>query len=164
MNCTRFIELLPGYLAEELPEADRDAWREHLLQCAHCRIAALEREPSLLFALASRRENGGARVQSCADSVVASIRLERLDRRIRPHRRRWLAAAAAAVVAIGGGLVFHQVERQGPAAPRAEAIAQTVVAAPEVDIENEGENIRVYQLATDENTTVTFVVDPSLEL
>ncbi len=164
MDCTRFQELLPRYLAEELPEDGRAAWREHLLACSSCRVTALEREPSLLFALAARRENDGARAQACADSVVASIRRERLERRIRPRRRPWLAAAAAAVVAIGGGLAFHQMERQDPAAPRTAAAVQTREAAPEVDIENEGENVRVYQLAADENTNVTFVVDPSLEL
>jgi len=164
MDCTRFEELLPRYLAEELNEDERTDWREHLLTCPRCRVAALEREPTLLFALASRKEGEPAAARFCADSVSAAIRRDRLERRIRPRRRPWLAAAAALLVAVGGGVVFHEMERQPAPAAQTAAAVPGRNAAPEVDVENEGANVRVYQLASDENTNVTFVVDPSLEL
>ena len=172
MDCTRFQNLLAGYLNEELEEPDRVAWRQHLLGCATCRVMALEREPSLLFALASRRETDSERVEACTASVLASIRTQRLERQIHRRRRPWLAAAAAAVLALGGGLAWHEIGHERPVTqasvmptpgsrnPEAQARQQS----PEVDVENDGANVRVYQLATDENTTVTFVVDPSLEL
>jgi len=164
MKCERFRELLPSYVNEDLPEAERLEWRGHLLQCASCRVIALEREPALLFALASRADRPEEKVRACAEHVVASIRRERLAGRIRSRRRPWLAAAAAAVVAVGGGLAFQQMEHRELAAPQAAAVSQDRRRAPEVDVENEGENVRVYQLATDEDTTVTFVVDPAMEL
>jgi len=164
MNCGRFQELMSRYLQEELGEEERVAWREHLLGCRECRMAALKRDPSLLFALASKKDGAPEKPAACADSVVAAIRRQRLERRLKQRRRPWLAAAAAAVIALGGGLAFHEMERNGTPSPRVAPVAQALHEAPEVDVENEGENVRVYQLAADENTTVTFVVDPSLEL
>ncbi len=164
MECGRFEELLPRYLSEDLPEDERREWRGHLLECAGCRVRALEREPVLLFVLASRADRPEEKIRACTEQVVASIRRERLEGRIRARRRPWLAAAAAAVIAVGGGLAFHEMDHRQAAAPQAAAVVQHQRRAPEVDVENEGENVRVYQLATDENTTVTFVVDPAMEL
>lgn len=164
MECQRFQELLPKYLAEELAAEERQAWRSHFLECTGCRTSVLAREPALLFALASRREAPTAKVEACAEYVTASIRRDRLAGRIRGKRRPWLAAAAAALVAVGGGLAWQQVNHREAGAPQAAVLGVAEHRAPEVDVENEGENVRVYQLASDEDTTVTFVVDPAMEL
>src|SRR5688572_7869903 len=54
-TCPEFEPLLSSFSAGALPEASEQRVRDHLADCAGCRAAALERDPTVLF-LELRRE------------------------------------------------------------------------------------------------------------
>ena len=80
-----------------------------------------------------------------------------------------MAAAAAVVMVVSGGLAWRSMtgdEGVGrPAAETAQGIDARVT-PPSVEVEVAGDNVRVYQFATDggSDTAVYFIVDPALEL
>ncbi len=165
MDCRRFVELLEPYLDEGLEGAEREAWREHMRNCAPCRRAALEREPTLLLALASRAGAPDERVAACVGAVRALTHGERLRRDLGRRRRAWLAAAAAAVLAVAGVLGLRgPVPGEDPAPGAGSPEARVAEPAPEVDVETRGGEVRVYRYAVDGDMAVAFVVDPSMEL
>lgn len=170
MRCDEFQEMLGRYLDEVLDEGLRLEFRRHLDECASCREGALAAEPSLLFALGRRQTEDPVQVEACVRAVAVQIRQARLARRLGGHRRALLAAAAALVVVIGGGVTWRMVG-QGEGAPSAAVSAartesEVAPVPPSVEVDMAGENVRVYQFATDENqdTAVYFVVNPAMEL
>jgi anti-sigma factor RsiW len=75
-------ELLDAYLADALDGPRRNALRGHLRNCEHCREAAIQADPSLLFVAAPPGEPDPARVDDVTRAVVDQIRQqEGLDRR-----------------------------------------------------------------------------------
>lgn len=170
MDCKIFREMLDSYLDESLDEEQRRLFRGHLRECPSCRDRALPRDPSLLFALAEEVPADPARVEACAVAVAAQIRQHRLSSRLRRRRRPWLAAAAAVVIAVSGGLAWRTILSDGasPRHPQAEAQVESdvVTVPPTVEVEMVGDDVRVYQFATDddEDTAVYFVVNPAMEL
>jgi predicted anti-sigma-YlaC factor YlaD len=169
MNCSVFRELLEPYLDDSLGEERRDWFRSHLRGCRSCRSWALGEEPSLLFATAARPARDEATVEECVQSVARQIRQQRLQRRIQGSRRPWLAAAAAVVLAVGGGVVWrlspgdHRNAIGGDAAS-ASTPGETT-APPSIEVEMTGEDVRVYQFATEDgDTAVYYVVNPAMEL
>lgn len=170
MNCEVFRTLLGSYVDETLNEDHRRWFRRHLRECGSCRELAVRKEPSLLFAAAPEVPTESEDIEACAAAVTARIRQDRVARRLRRHRRPWLAAAAAAVMIVGGGLVWRAMydSDEGTLQPAVEASRglETPAFPPTVEIETRGEEIRVYQFATDgdADTAIYFIVDPALEL
>jgi len=162
--------MLGPYLDESLEEEPRLKFRHHLRECASCRQWAVASEPSLFFALAGQGKADPARVEACAEAVTARIRQARLARRMTGRRRPWLAAAAALVVMVGGSLAWRMTQGDGEAlsTPEMEARKESPVsqAPPTVEVDMTGQDVRVYQFATDENadSAVYFVVNPAMEL
>ncbi len=58
------------------------------------------------------------------------------------------------------------VEETQPVVANIEAVGESQQAPPTVEVEMAGEDVRVYQFATedDEDTAVYFIVNPALEL
>ena len=170
MDCQEFHELLASYLEESLEEERRRVFRRHLRECPSCRERALSEDPTLLFAAAPETPVSEADVEGCAAAVTAQIRQQRLVRSLSRRRRPWLAAAAAAVIMIAGGLswkVIHGgVETPIPATAEIHLHDDVRSAPPTVEVEMAGEDVRVYQFATDEgdDTAVYFIVNPAMEL
>ena len=170
MSCDEYREMLDPYLDESLEEEPRRDFRRHLRECASCRQWAVASEPTLFFALAGKGKADPARVEACAEAVTAGIRQARLTRRMAGRRRPWLAAAAALVVVVGGGLTWRITHGGGEALPAPEMEVRTEAAAspvpPTVEVDMTGQDLRVYQFATDEDadTAVYFVVNPAMEL
>jgi predicted anti-sigma-YlaC factor YlaD len=170
MACKTFREMLDAYLEESMDEERRRWFRGHLRECPSCRIWALSRDPSLLFAVADAAPPNPARVEACAAAVTAHIRQQRLSRRLHHRRRPWLAAAAAVVVAVGGVLAWRTILNDGGSRVQPEIEAQVdddaATTPPTVEVEMAGDDVRVYQFATDDdnNTAVYFVVNPAMEL
>jgi hypothetical protein len=170
MRCEGFRELLDRYLEETLDGVERRAWRDHLRDCGQCRRWAVAAEPTLLFAAAQTPPDDQRKIDACADRVAAVIRQERLEQRLRRRRRPWLAAAAAALLVVGIGVVWQMspAGRDMPAAevvPVAAEAAPVQVQPPQVEVNMDGEGVRVYQFAGGENddTAVLFIVNPALE-
>lgn len=170
MGCKIFREMLDAYLEESMDEERRRWFRGHLRECPSCRNWALSRDPSLLFAVADAAPADPARVEACTTAVTAHIRQQRLSRRLHHRRRPWLAAAAAMVVAVSGALAWRTILSDGgsQAQPEIEAQVEDDVATtpPTVEVEMAGDDVRVYQFATDDDddTAVYFVVNPAMEL
>lgn len=181
MSCEVYRELLPAYLDESLDEVRRAGFRSHLESCAECRGFAIEEEPTLIFSLARPGDPSPDRIEACVTAVVAGIHHERLERRLRPSRRPWLAAAAAVVLAIivasmwwvrsNGGAPSptlqadaHQAEISAPV-PDGEFPAATEP-PPRVEVDMIQEEVRVYQYAigNDGTTGAVFIVNPAMEL
>jgi predicted anti-sigma-YlaC factor YlaD len=169
MNCEIFREMVASYLDETLEEDLRQWFRHHLRECGTCRESALEHEPSLMFAAAPATRAAPESVEACAAAVTGRIRQDRIEGRLHSRRRPWLAAAAAVVVVVSGGLAWRtMVGDEGDGIPAAET-AQGIDAGvdpPTVEVEVAGDDVRVYQFATDGHgdTAVYFIVDPALEL
>lgn len=168
MDCERFEELIEAYLEETMDEELRQRWRDHLAGCGQCRAAALEREPMLLLAAAAQPEASPFEVAACARGVRALIHQRRLAHRLHRRAYRWLAAAATVVVLVTGGMMLRSLHVTGTA-PQAVATQQTeapaAAPAPEIDVEMDGRNVRVYQFAVDDpNMAVTLVVNPAMDL
>jgi len=167
MNCEIFLEMIGSYVNESLDEDDRRWFRSHLRECATCRESALREEPSLLFAMAPAVPAGPDEIAACTTAVIGRIRQDRLQRRLHRRRRPWLAAAAAAIMAVSAGLAWRTVSSVGDLQPAVEAQRDpNQNAPPSVEVEAAGEDVRVYQFASDEDgdTAVYFIVDPALEL
>jgi predicted anti-sigma-YlaC factor YlaD len=170
MGCRIFREMLDAYLEESMDEERRRWFRGHLRECPSCRNWALSRDPSLLFAGADAVQADSARVEACVTAVTAQIRQQRLFRRLHHRRRPWLAAAAAMVVAVSGALAWKTIlsDAGSQAPPEIEAQVENDVAntPPTVEVEMAGDDVRVYQFATDDDddTAVYFVVNPAMEL
>lgn len=170
MGCKIFREMLDAYLEESMDEERRRWFRGHLRECPSCRNWALLRDPSLLFAVADSAPADAARVEACATAVTAHIRQQRLSRRLHHRRRPWLAAAAAMVVAVSGALAWRTILDDGGLQAQPEIEAQVegdvVTTPPTVEVEMAGDDVRVYQFATDDDddTAVYFVVNPAMEL
>jgi predicted anti-sigma-YlaC factor YlaD len=169
MNCGVFRETIGSYLDETLEE-DRRLWfRNHLRECPTCREAALREEPSLLFAAAPEAPAKPELIEACAVAITARIRQDRLERHLHRRRRPWIAAAAAAVIVVGGGLAWRvMVGGGGNLQPGVEISRdlEAQISPPTVEVEMDGDEVRVYQFATDEDSemAVYFIVDPTLEL
>lgn len=170
MQCSEFRDTLERYLDDVLDEARRESFRRHLRDCPECRTWAIGVEPTLVFASAEAPAPNPDRVAACTASVMAQIRQQRLARRLRPGRKRWLAAAAAVLVAIAGGAGWWlaQDDRHTPPEAVLEARDQSESEAlpPRVQVNMPGEGVRVYQFADDEdqNSAMYFIVNPALEL
>ena len=170
MDCNVFRELLSSYLDESLEEDRRESFRRHLRECAPCRERALSEDPSLLFAAAPEPIASQQNVETCAVAVTARIRQQRLARRLQRGRRPWRAAAAAIVIMIAGGLTWKVMlgDAGGSTAPGIEAFAEEhpPTVPPMVEVEMAGEDVRVYQFASDDDDdmAVYFIVNPAMEL
>ena len=169
MNCETFRAMIGSYIDETLEE-DRRLWfRSHLRGCTTCREAALLEDPSLLFTANPLRPTDSDSIEDCVAGVSAGIRQDRLERRLRGRRRPWMAAAAAAVMVVSGGIAWRAMTGGGgslPAAAEASRQLEKRISPPSVEVETAGEEVRVYQFATDgdADTAVYFIVDPALEL
>jgi len=169
MNCEIFHQLVGSYVDETLEEDRRQWFRRHLRECTSCRESALRQEPTLMFAIAPAKSAVRESVEACVAAVTGRIRQDRVERRLRHRRRPWLAAAAAAVVAVSGGLAWRaMLGNEGSGSP-AIGTAQDIdrpASPPTVEVEAMGDDVRVYQFATDgdDDTAVYFIVDPALEL
>jgi len=170
MNCEIFREIMGSYVDETLEEGRRQWFRIHLRECSNCRQTALREEPSLLFAMAPAAPGEPEAIEACTTAVMGRIRQDRLERRLHRRRRPWLAAAAAATLVISGGISWRALVGGGSETlqPVVEARrdAEPQNSPPTVEVEMAGEEVRVYQFASEEDsdTAVYFIVDPALEL
>jgi hypothetical protein len=160
--------MVASYVDETLEEDRRKWFRHHLRECASCRAVALEHEPTLVFTAARAKGATPETTEACAAAVRARIRQDRLQRRL-SRRRPWLAAAAAAVVMLSGGLAWRTMvgdEGTGGETVGTGQDRHSWVSPPTVEVETAGDDVRVYQFATDgdNDTAVYFIVDPSMEL
>lgn len=171
MQCDEFAGLLEEYLEETLDGDRRAEVRAHLATCDHCRVQALEREPTLALALAERCDPAPARIERCVTAVMAQVRQERLEHELRRRRPAWwMAAAAAAIVALAGGVMWQTSDHVAvPATVSQPALAETAAdeVPPRIEIDMPGEGVRVYHQYADgdggDNAAVYFVVNPALE-
>ncbi len=171
MNCELFERELERYLAEELEGEARHAFREHLRSCAGCRARALEVDPTLALAATPPAEPDPRRVEECVTAVSALVGHARLERGLRSRRRPWLAAAAATLMAAAVGVLWEVRPTGGPGADAVPRVAEEAAAAeqappPQVELDMEGEDIRIYHFAGAEgdDVAVAFVVNPAMEL
>lgn len=165
-TCGEVQRLLGRYLAMELaPEREQEV-RGHLRECAICRAAGQEREPSLLLANAFHRETGEVEDDAFVSEVLAAVHQRRLESHLKLRRRRWLAAAAVlvGVLLVGLGTV-RQAPLQGPAVAQRPLLPTSTQAAPPA-VEVEGDSVRLYQFAGSASgeVQVAFIIDPGLEL
>jgi predicted anti-sigma-YlaC factor YlaD len=169
MNCTGFHEQLDAYLEETLDEDRRAEFRNHLQECASCGEWARTVEPSLLFTMAESGPVDLVRIEACAAAVTGQIRQRRLAERLQRRRLPWFAAAAAAALVLAGAAFWRQIPGGPDIAPEVSLAADRGAAEdppPTVEVEMPGDDVRVYQFATDEDpdTAVYFIVNPALEL
>ena len=169
MNCEIFRDMVGSYVDETLDEDRRRWFRHHLRECESCRQSALRREPSLIFATAAERPAAPEAVEACVAAVTSRIRQDRFECRLHKRRLPWMAAAAALVMAISVGVIWQTMvggENGGQSIVETAQELDPVVSPPTVEVEAMGDEVRVYQLATDgdSDTAVYFIVDPALEL
>jgi hypothetical protein len=161
--------MIEAYVEDMLEEPQREAFRNHLGSCIHCRRAALQEDPTLLFGANFSFAPNEERVERCTQAVVSEIRQDRLKQRLGTRRRRWLAAAAAVLVAIVGGAVWRIADHYGEMTPSEVAEASRPEHAsppPRVEVDMTGDGVRVYQFAEEDDgdSAVYFIVNPALEL
>lgn len=165
MQCEDFQSRLADYLAEKLDEDRRSQFRQHFRECPGCRNLALAEEPTLLFMLSSSVDGDNHEaVDDCVAAVARMIRQDRLVERLERRRQPWrYAAAAAAVIALSLGAWW--LGGGGDGAPIENLVAQDdeVDQSPKVEFEMDGDGVRIYRLANDEEAAVWFVVNPELE-
>jgi len=181
MSCEDYRALLSAYLEESLDEVRRTGFRAHLRSCDQCRDFAIAEDPTLVFSLARGSDPAPERIEACVTAVIASVRQERLERRLRPSRRPWLAVAAALLMAVIASTAWwltggqsgetpqiqadaHEVGTAGPVAP--EETPTLIEPPPRVEVDMTQEEVRVYQYAIgDDGTTgAVFIVNPAMEL
>ncbi len=165
MDCERFLTTISDYLEDTLDEDGRGSWRSHFAGCEDCRRRALAVEPTLVLAGARPSETSPAEVERCVAAVASLIHHDRLDRSlVRRRPRALLALAAALVVAVSAGVIWRF--GPSPGAPAVGPAAAVTRPAPEVEVEMEGAELRVYHFAVDgdSDTAVALVVNPALEL
>jgi predicted anti-sigma-YlaC factor YlaD len=180
MSCDAYRELISAYLDDSLDEVRRTGFRAHLRSCARCREFAVSEDPSLALILAEPKPPESERVEACVTAVMAGIRRDRLERRLRPSRRPWLAAAAAVVIAVVAASWWYlapsdpdattavqaeAIVAPGDAAP-VETEAPIRVEPPRVEVDMTQEEVRVYRYAIgdDDSTGAVFIVNPAMEL
>jgi len=181
MSCEVYRELLSAYLDDSLDEVRRTGFRAHLRSCGECRDFAIAEEPTLIFSLARQSEPSPERIETCVASVVAGVRQERLQKRLRSSRRPWLAAAAAVVLAIIAATAWWMRGSQSGDMPQLQAAAHEVEISspvtveeapvatkppPRIEVDMIQEEVRVYQYAIgdDATTGAVFIVNPAMEL
>ena len=172
MNCQKFQMQLDAYRDDRLDEADRVLFRDHLASCLQCRAVAIAHDPTFMFVGIPTRDTDPTAVQSCVDAVSAMVRQDRLERRLQPRRRSWLAAAAAVLVVLTGSVFWHFAPVSSSESGLAPTFGPVLAAAPgqveppRVEVDMNTENLRVYQFsdAGDENTAVYFIVNEAMEL
>ena len=169
MNCEIFGETIGSYVDETLDEDRRKWFRHNLRECASCRESALKVEPSLIFATTTAKPAPPEAIEACTAAVTARIRQDRFERRLHHRRRPWMAAAAAVLMVISGGIAWRTIvgdEGNGQPAAGTALGGEEQIIPPTVEVEMAGEEVRVYQFATDgdADTAVYFIVDPALEL
>lgn len=97
MDCGSFRCSIHHFQADELPEADREAFEAHLSACADC-AGALEVEEGFLRALRARLPRAET-PPGLEQRIRAALREEAPDpAALAWYRAPWLAAAAAALV------------------------------------------------------------------
>jgi hypothetical protein len=180
MSCDAYRELVDAYLDDTLDEVRRTGFRAHLQSCADCRSYATGREPTLALILDSDRPAERERVEACVTAVMAGIRRDRLERRLRPSRRPWLAAAAVAMLAVAAATWWSlapkepgmttDLQAEAVVAPQNEvsvdAASRPRVEPPRVEVDMTEEEVRVYRYAIgdDDTTGAIFIVNPAMEL
>ena len=180
MSCDAYRELISAYLDDSLDEVRRTGFRAHLRSCARCREFALGKDPSLALILGEPKPAEAERVEACVTAVMAGIRRDRLERRLRPSRRPWLAAAAAVVIAVVAASWWYLAPADPEAAAAVQVEAVTVaedgaavdteapvrVEPPRVEVDMTQEEVRVYRYAIgdDDSTGAVFIVNPAMEL
>ena len=169
MNCERFESLIEAYLGDALDEVNRTAFRDHLRSCSACRERAVRVDPTLMLIALPPRPEHPERVEAVTQAVLGQIRQRRIERRLHPPRRRWLAAAAMVVVSIAGVTgwrLLSGIDDQVPAETATAVQAAESAPPPRAEVDMVGEGVRVYQYADDMDgdSAVYFVVNPSLEL
>jgi predicted anti-sigma-YlaC factor YlaD len=171
MPCNWFRDHLSAYLDESIGEDDRTRWRDHLQSCEACREWAVQAEPTLVLVAARRRRTDPQEVEACVDNVLNLIRQDRLRQSMRARSGRWLATAAAVLIVAGAGAMWRLMPA-GDGEPIGADPALTAAvdehepgAPPEVEVDMDGEDVRIYRFATeeDENTALVFIVNPALE-
>jgi hypothetical protein len=154
------------YLEDGLGPEQRKLWRLHIEKCSECRVWAISEDPTLLLQRPATVEVGNSeRVDRCVDSVTAMIRQDTLHRRLKRRPQLRLAVAAAAlVVMLSATWWFTGVgSQEGTFTEDLPAPERQPVLGPEVEFDMNGDGMRIYQLADDEDTAVWFVVNPELE-
>jgi hypothetical protein len=97
MGCASFRTSIHHYQADELPQADREAFEAHLNACADC-ARALEVEEGFLRALRARMPHAES-PPGLEDRIRAALREEAPDPAAPAwYARPWFVAAAAALV------------------------------------------------------------------
>ena len=157
---------------DELPPEGTARLAAHLAECAACRDAALDADPTLLFLpLAAPRdlpadEAAGRRV---VEETLAAVALLRSRRRfeLRPGPRR-LRIAAALLAGVGLTGLWASRERAG-APPESKPVAATRLpgrpAPPAVEkVESPGAVVYQFASSTPGEPTVVFVVDRNADL
>jgi predicted anti-sigma-YlaC factor YlaD len=169
MDCNEFRNQLDAYLEETMEEDRRPDFRRHLRECSSCDVWARSVDPSLLFVMAQPMPVDLVRIEACAAAVTGQIRQQRLEGRLRGHRRPWLAAAACVLALIGAGawqLLPFGEDAMPELSLDAGAAAEIGATPPTVEVEMPGDDVRVYHFANDEDndTAVYYIVNPALEL
>ncbi len=170
MNCETFEELIEAYLADDLDDPRRRAFREHLGSCGSCREKAVGIDCSLLLCAVPPRAGNPEKIEAVTQAVMGQIRQQRIERRLHPPRRRWLAAAAMVVVSLVGVTGWRLLSTGGdgavPETVAAVQAAEQSAPPPRLEVDMAGEGVRVYQYADDGDgdTAVYFIVNPSMEL
>lgn len=170
MNCETFEGLIEAYLADDLDDLRRRGFRDHLGSCRECRDKAIEADCSLILSAAPRREEDPQKIEAVTQAVMGQIRQQRIERRLRRPRRRWLAAAAMVVVALMG-VTGWRVLSSGDGNETTLTVAEVnaverTAPPPRLEVDMAGEGVRVYQYADDDDgdTAVYFIVNPAMEL
>jgi predicted anti-sigma-YlaC factor YlaD len=180
MSCEAYRQLISAYLDDSLDEVRRTGFRAHLRSCDRCREFAIGEDPTLALVLDEPTPPESERIEACVTAVMAGIRRERLERRLRPSRRPWLAAAAAVVIAVVAASWWYLAPSATdvPAAVQADVVADSEdgttvdteaplrVEPPRVEVDMTQEEVRVYRYAIgdDDSTGAVFIVNPAMEL
>jgi len=151
--------------------AERRAALEHAADCPECRRIAFEIDPTLAVSDLPPVRVTAAEVRGIKHNVLAVRRVQRFDEAARPsgwNRRRWAAVAA---LTAGILLVAEDESRRAAVDARAEVAGAPLLsedyrlfgALPLVE-SLEPSQPRVYQLGEEEDFSLVWIVDESLEI